>query len=387
MHGNEAARGCHAIVRSSCSACSAISPTRAGPRVSSGCNMSCCSRSLLSSPAAVPTAHRVTFCSKCTAADLNAAFGLHWRRAPTTTSIRYILQGLEPQAVEQIFTNTPLVCAAPLPIRRDASSRSTARHSDEASTISPIAKAAQVLHAFDVEAGLVLAHVDIEEKSNEIPAAQQLLGGHNVAASIVTLDAMHCQKNLRGRRTGAGSPHRPTEDNQPSLLQKVETTCASQRPVSNHTSVCTGRSRHETRSADVFSATRSVAATECEVSHQIYRPRHPRGLASRCQDRPLSNTSEVAYYVANSAVSACLAATAIRHHWNVENTLHYTRDVTFQEDQSRIRRNPGVFVRLRSFAYNVLCHGSGQLLQSGQIRRHQHRWFQCPGQLVLQLSI
>jgi hypothetical protein len=46
-----------------------------------------------------------------------------------------------------------------------------------------------------------------------------------------------------------------------------------------------------------------------------------------------SSTSEVAYYVANSAVSACLAATAIRHHWNVENTLHYTRDVTFQEDQ------------------------------------------------------
>ena len=68
-----------------------------------------------------------------------------------------------------------------------------------------------------------------------------------------------------------------------------------------------------------------------------------------------SSTSEVAYYVANSAVSACLAATAIRHHWNVENTLHYTRDVTFQEDQSRIRRNPAVFARLRSFAYNVLC--------------------------------
>ena len=37
------------------------------------------------------------------------------------------------------------------------------------------------------------------------------------------------------------------------------------------------------------------------------------------------------------------------------HTLHYTRDVTFQEDQSRIRRNPGVFARLRSFAYNVLC--------------------------------
>jgi hypothetical protein len=58
--------------------------------------------------------------------------------------------------------------------------------------------------------------------------------------------------------------------------------------------------------------------------------------------------------VANSPASACLAATAIRCHWHVENTLHYTRDVTFQEDQSRIRHKPGVFARLRSFAYNIL---------------------------------
>jgi hypothetical protein len=33
---------------------------------------------------------------------------------------------------------------------------------------------------------------------------------------------------------------------------------------------------------------------------------------------------------------------------------HYTRDVTLHEDASRIRRNPGVFARLRSFAYNIL---------------------------------
>ena len=67
-----------------------------------------------------------------------------------------------------------------------------------------------------------------------------------------------------------------------------------------------------------------------------------------------SRTSEVTYYVANAPVSARHAATAIRRHWHVENSLHYTRDVTFQEDQSRIRHNPGVFARLRSFAYNIL---------------------------------
>jgi predicted transposase YbfD/YdcC len=65
-------------------------------------------------------------------------------------------------------------------------------------------------------------------------------------------------------------------------------------------------------------------------------------------------TSEVAYYLANFSVSASRAGMAIRHHWHVENKLHYTRDVTFQEDQSRIRHNPGIFARIRSFSYNIL---------------------------------
>ena len=62
------------------------------------------------------------------------------------------------------------------------------------------------------------------------------------------------------------------KDNQPSLLQKVETACASQRPVSSDTSVCTGRNRHETRSADVFSATRAVAATEWNSLGPVDKP-------------------------------------------------------------------------------------------------------------------
>ena len=61
-------------------------------------------------------------------------------------------------------------------------------------------KAAQLLHAFDTKAGLVLAHIDIDEKSNEIPAAQQLLGELQVAHSTITLDALHCQKPSRPPR-------------------------------------------------------------------------------------------------------------------------------------------------------------------------------------------
>src|SRR6201981_2573701 len=125
---------------------------------------------------------------------LNPPFGRRWQRAPAHPAIRYILQGLDPHAVEQIFRRhaAGLWDAATDRARRSiALDGKTLRRSFDNFNDR---KAAQLLHAFDVEAGLVLAHVDIEEKSNEIPAAQQLLGELQVAHCIVTLDAMHCQK-------------------------------------------------------------------------------------------------------------------------------------------------------------------------------------------------
>ena len=104
----------------------------------------------------------------------------------------------------------------------------------------------------------------------------------------------------------------------------------------------------------MFAAARAVARTEWQtmVKHIV---RITRDVLHRNPSTGLwRSTSEVAYYLANSPISACRAASAIRGHWYIENKLHYTRDVTFQEDQSRIRHNPGIFARLRSFAYNIL---------------------------------
>ncbi len=53
-------------------------------------------------------------------------------------------------------------------------------------------------------------------------------------------------------------------------------------------------------------------------------------------------------------MTATRAAEAIRAHWRIETTSHYSRDVTLGEDRSRIRTNPSVFARLRSFAFNIL---------------------------------
>ena len=66
------------------------------------------------------------------------------------------------------------------------------------------------------------------------------------------------------------------------------------------------------------------------------------------------DASETAYYVAGFEPTAAFAAHAIRRHWAIENRLHYTRDGTMGEDASRVRKNPGIMARIRSFAANIL---------------------------------
>ena len=128
---------------------------------------------------------------------LNATFSLNWKRAPAHTAVRYILQGLDPATVEMAF-------------RRHAALLQSARATPGQGSIALDGKtlrgsfdkfndraAAQVLSAFATDTALVLAHIDIAEKSNEIPAAQKLLAELGLApGAIVTLDAMHCQKNI-----------------------------------------------------------------------------------------------------------------------------------------------------------------------------------------------
>ena len=82
----------------------------------------------------------------------------------------------------------------------------------------------------------------------------------------------------------------------------------------------------------------------------------------------LRHSAETAFYVSNTPVAATCAAEAIRAHWRIENTSHYSRDVILGEDRSRIRTNPGVFARLRSFAFNVLKANQTNTLSQDRYR-------------------
>ena len=129
-------------------------------------------------------------------AILNAAFPqAALRRAPAYTSVRGILQRLDPAELEQAFRRhaegLDRSCAA-APSRFIAIDGKTLRQSFDAFADR---KAAHVLSAFAVDHQIILAHEVVDEKSNESPAVQTLIATLGLSGRVFTLDAMHCQKN------------------------------------------------------------------------------------------------------------------------------------------------------------------------------------------------
>ena len=126
---------------------------------------------------------------------LNEWFGVQWKRAPAHTSIRQILQRLEPAELERAFRehsrqlqDTPEASGDPLAIALDGKvlRGSFDRFEDQ--------KAAQILSAFCQNDSLILGHLPVATKTNEIPVAQQLIEELALAGCLYTLDALHCQK-------------------------------------------------------------------------------------------------------------------------------------------------------------------------------------------------
>ena len=127
-------------------------------------------------------------------ARLRDVFGLKWRRAPAYTTIRGILRQLDAASVEAAFRRhaAALNDAARIEGQRHvAIDGKSLRHSFDNFLDQ---RAAHMLSAFAADTALVLAHLDCDDKSNEIPAVQTLLGTLGLAGAVVTVDVMHCQK-------------------------------------------------------------------------------------------------------------------------------------------------------------------------------------------------
>jgi len=158
------------------------------------------------------------------------------------------------------------------------------------------------------------------------------------------------------------------KDNQPTLHQQIQEVSAITTPLGCARSHDKGRNRDERRTVTVFDPADKLAdtdwhphvATIIRVERSVYTRNAKTGL--------LRHSAETAFYVSNTPVTAPRAAEAIRAHWTIENTSHYSRDVTLGEDRSRIRTNPGVFARLRSFAFNILKPNQTDTLSQNRYR-------------------
>jgi hypothetical protein len=138
---------------------------------------------------------------------LNRTFGFAWKAAPAYSAIRTILRGLDGADVERIFRAHAAGLSGTKPLGNVNSSPvvaidgKTLRHSFDAFNDR---KAAHVLNAFALDDALILGHLEVDEKSNEIPAAQTMIEALGLEGRLFTLDAMHCQKNISSRSKGEG---------------------------------------------------------------------------------------------------------------------------------------------------------------------------------------
>lgn len=128
-------------------------------------------------------------------ATLNTAFDLNWKRMPAYTTIRGIIQGTNESELENSFRHYSAALAALNESQTDHQCiscdgkvlRGSFNHFEDQ-------KAIQVLSAFLNEGSLILAHEEIEAKTNEIPTAQHLMRQLGLSGYIYTFDALHCQK-------------------------------------------------------------------------------------------------------------------------------------------------------------------------------------------------
>jgi predicted transposase YbfD/YdcC len=94
--------------------------------------------------------------------------------------------------------------------------------------------------------------------------------------------------------------------------------------------------------------------------HRHGRQEHRRARIARLSWRKDTRTGlwrarrEVGHYVSQIRLDAASFGRAVRAHWGIENRAHHVRDRILREDDGRIRRQPSIFARLRSFALNLL---------------------------------
>jgi predicted transposase YbfD/YdcC len=231
----------------------------------------------------------------------------------------------------------------------------TARHSG-----SPARgiKALHLVSAWATEHSLTLGQVATEEKSNEITAIPQLLELLDLEGALVTIDAMGTQKAIAARIIEEGGDYILTaKDNQEHLRQDVvNCLCAAMDDEEIKSEAYEyeqekGHGRIEKRWVTTITDPEGIRGQKewagLKVVGCYYVERTQAGKKT---------SEETRYFIGSRYMSAKQYGDAFRGHWQIENAQHWSLDVSFREDDSRIqKRNGGInFALLRKIALSLL---------------------------------
>lgn len=218
--------------------------------------------------------------------------------------------------------------------------------------------ALHLVTAWATESGLTLGQVACEEKSNEITAIPELLKQLSLKGCTVTIDAMGCQKEIaRQIREQKGHYLLALKGNQSGLeedmrdLYEEQVNCdfAGLKHQAQETKE-TGHGRHEERCCEVL---------EIPADHPRradWKDLQTLVALTCCRTIGDQETSETRLYISSHPPKVKPLAAAIRKHWGIENTQHWSLDVTFGEDVRRQQDRNGAanLAAVRRLALSLL---------------------------------
>jgi predicted transposase YbfD/YdcC len=222
-------------------------------------------------------------------------------------------------------------------------------------------KALCLVSAWVSEHGLSLGQLKVSRKSNEKTAIPDLIGNIDISGALVSIDAMGCDKKIAALIKGSGGDYLlALKKNQKNLFEEVHDHMQSRKGLfDKHVETDYVGGRIETRttycSSDLrfidglsdWRGAKSIVMIECE---RVFKNgKQPPSFQTR-------------FYISSTEQNAAFFGKATRHHWSIENQLHWQLDMVFNEDRQRVRSDnaPENMATLRKMALQLLLKHKGK---------------------------
>jgi predicted transposase YbfD/YdcC len=249
---------------------------------------------------------------------------------------------LDPLALQQGFINWVQAIAECTLGQVVAIDGKTARHSyDKEAGKGPL----HMVSAWASENRLLLGQQACDSKSNEITAIPELIKNIEISGSIVTIDAMGCQKDIAKAIQDAGADYvLAVKDNQPTLHQDIRKVFSEGLDTDfagmEHRRYRTEEEGHGRTEKRVYDIVR--VPEELNESHPDWEGLRTIGMVyCERQEGDKQPSMETRVFISSLPTKVKKFAGAVRGHWGIETTLHWVLDVSFREDESRLHKGHG----------------------------------------------